>query len=69
MCSLAFTATGATTAISLAGAGQTNFQYLGLDNVSVDLVNGTVPEPGSQALVILALVGAGAVTARRQRKG
>ena len=67
-CSLAFTATGSSTTISLKGAGATNFQFLGLDNVNVDLVAGSVPEPDSHALVILALAGAGLITARRQRR-
>ena len=68
LCSMSFTATGATTAISLAGTGLSNFQYLGLDDVNVDQVGGNVPEPNSQALLILALAGAGVVTARKLRK-
>ena len=66
-CTMAFTAAGASTAISLAGAGGNGWQYLGLDDVSVDLTSNAVPEPGSQALVLLALAGVGTVTARRRR--
>jgi hypothetical protein len=51
--SLLFTATSATTAITLTGAAGVN--YIGLDNVSVDPAGtaGTVPEPGPFALLAL----------------
>jgi hypothetical protein len=47
-----FTATGASTAVSLTGTA--GFQYIGLDNVSVEGAGGdaTVPEPGSFALLV-----------------
>lgn len=51
--SLLFTATSATTAITLTGAAGVN--YIGLDNVSVDPAGAasTVPEPGPFALLAL----------------
>jgi hypothetical protein len=67
-CYMAFTATGSTTAISLQGAGATGYQFLGLDNVNVELVPGGVPEPGSLALPMLGLAGSGVVSARRPGK-
>jgi hypothetical protein len=51
---MTFTANSANTPITLVGSA--GFQYIGLDNVSVDSVGGpTVPEPGAAALVISAL--------------
>ena len=51
--SLLFTATSATTAVTLTGAAGVN--YIGLDNVSVDPAGpgGAVPEPSAFALVAL----------------
>jgi hypothetical protein len=50
--SMLFTATSANTTITLAGAA--GFEYIGLDNVSVDLAS-AVPEPESWALMMLGL--------------
>ena len=50
--SMLFTATSANTAITLTGAA--GVEYIGLDNVSVDLAS-TVPEPESWALMMLGL--------------
>ena len=54
--SLLFTATSATTAVTLTGAAGVN--YIGLDNVSVDPAGagGAVPEPSAFALFGLGLV-------------
>jgi len=53
--SMPFTATSSNTAISLAGSA--GFQYIGLDDVSVESVGGSpVPEPGTYALVIVGLM-------------
>jgi len=62
---LLFTATGATTAISLLGAAGSN--YIGLDNVSVAFVSGPgiVPEPAALSLMAVGLFGLG--VARRRR--
>ena len=68
LCSLAFTATAASTTITLAGNGPQNSQYLGLDGVNVELTSaGAIPEPTSAALVLLALLGAGAGTVGARR--
>lgn len=50
--SMLFTATSANTTITLTGAA--GVEYIGLDNVSVDLAS-TVPEPESWALLMLGL--------------
>lgn len=59
--SLSFTATGATTTITL--VGQAGINYIGLDNV--DLVLTAVPEPSSAALLMLGLAGVGVLVMRR----
>ena len=64
--SMSFTATGATTAVTLQGA--TGIAYIGLDNASVDLVSlpvGAVPEPGTWALLLAGFGAMGAVARRR----
>jgi hypothetical protein len=51
---LKFVATGSSTAITLQGAS--GFNYIGLDNASVDLVSmPTVPEPGTWAMMAAGL--------------
>jgi hypothetical protein len=51
-----FTASSATTTVSLTGSA--GFQYIGLDNVVVEAAGGDnpVPEPGSFLLVVGALL-------------
>jgi hypothetical protein len=49
--SMLFTANGPTTTVNLTGAA--GFEYIGLDNVSVEQV-GTVPEPSSLSLIVSA---------------
>lgn len=48
-----FTATSGTTAITLTGAA--GVEYIGLDNVDVELAGSGVPEPGMYGLVALGL--------------
>jgi hypothetical protein len=65
--SLAFTATGATTQLSL--IGQSGFQYIGLDNVSVVQTSGPgVPEPASWTMMLLGFFGLGALLRGAPRK-
>jgi hypothetical protein len=47
---MTFTASSANTAVTLTGSA--GFQYIGLDNVSVEGVGGSaIPEPGSLGLL------------------
>jgi hypothetical protein len=62
--SMSFTATSASTPITLTGAA--GFQYIGLDNVSVDPSGApATPEPGSYALIA---IGLGLLGMARQRR-
>jgi Protein of unknown function (DUF642)/PEP-CTERM motif len=63
LCSMLFTASSAST--PLAFLGTAGFQYIGLDNVSVDAVTGSaVPEPGT----LMLLAGGLAALAVRRRQ-
>jgi hypothetical protein len=62
---LLFTAASTNTAITLTGAA--GVEYIGLDNVDVELVGSGIPEPGTYALTALGF-GALAVIIRRSRK-
>jgi hypothetical protein len=71
--SMTFTASGPTTTLTLQGS--TGFNYIGLDNVSVELLSsagpGTpdpvpaIPEPGTWALMVAGLAALGFVRRRR----
>ena len=64
--SMIFTATSANTAVTLNGSA--GFQYIGLDNVSVEQVGGSpIPEPGTYALLTTGLA-LFAVAARQRVK-
>jgi hypothetical protein len=71
--SMTFTASGATTTLTLQGS--TGFNYIGLDNVVVELVSGpgtppdpvpAIPEPSTWALMLAGLAVAGGVAQRRK---
>ena len=63
--SMQFVATSTSTTILLQGAVGQN--YIGLDNVSADLVSAPVPEPGTWALMVAGLAALGGVARRRGR--
>ena len=66
--SMAFTATSATTSVQLLGSAAIN--YIGLDNVSLDLVSAApIPEPETWALMLGGLAAVGAWARRRARRG
>jgi hypothetical protein len=65
--SLAFTATGASTTLSLIGAS--GHQYIGLDDVSVVQTGGPgVPEPGTWTLMLVGAAAAGASLRAARRR-
>ena len=61
--SMNFSAVSTTTTLRLQGASGIN--YIGLDNVSVDLISAPVPEPESWALMLAGLSAVGAIARRR----
>ena len=64
---MTFVASSASTVIDL--QGEAGFNYIGLDNASVDLVStAPVPEPGSMGLMLAGLVAVAAGAARRARR-
>jgi len=66
--SMAFTATSTTTNLQLLGSAA--FNYIGLDNVSLDLVStAPIPEPETWALMLGGVAALGAWTRRRAQRG
>ena len=68
-CTVPFTAAGTSTAITLVGSAGVN--YIGLDNVSVELANGTEPPPPVPEPASVVLLGGGVaalVTRLRRRR-
>jgi hypothetical protein len=66
--SLTFTATSTSTAIAIIGETDTAGEFIGLDNVSVNLAPPSVPEPASMALLGAGLLGLGVVRRRRNAR-
>ena len=65
--SMAFTATSATTSVQLLGSAA--FNYIGLDNVSLDLGSAApIPEPETWALMLGGVAAVGAWVRRRARR-
>ena len=65
--SMAFTATSATTSVQLLGSAA--FNYIGLDNVSLDLgAAAPIPEPETWALMLGGVAAVGAWVRRRARR-
>lgn len=62
-----FTASGASTELSLIGSGGTD--YIGLDNVAVTDLGAAVPEPAAWAMMLGGFGLAGAAARRRTRTG
>jgi hypothetical protein len=66
--SMAFTATSATTTVQLLGSAAIN--YIGVDNVSLDLTSAApIPEPETWALMLGGVAAVGAWTRRRAQHG
>jgi len=61
---LNFTASGASTVISL--VGEQGVDYIGLDNVDVVETSGPIPEPAAWAIMMSGLFGVGALARRRR---
>lgn len=65
--SMEFSAVSTTTTLRLQGASGIN--YIGLDNVSVDLISAPVPEPETWTLMLAGLAALGTIARRRRKAG
>ena len=62
---MTFTAAAESTTVQLLGSAA--FNYIGVDNVSLDLVAAPVPEPETWGLMLRGLAAVGAALKRRGR--